>query len=519
MGGTYKPPIMQADNLRLVDWIPDVFPDLLWVAGFLAHADDPDQAMLTMQKALGIVMQAAEPAPGSVCDGHLTALERVGRDKRTKVIEALIDAGMYADVVSEEWFHAISCYPNAPGFWLVDPYVRRGLIPDRLRGVGFIRRTIEACPDGQTRVATNAKAAVFATQIQSGTIRFARNERISAYIDELTRYPHGLSAEDRLAVDAQIRASYGGVRDLGPDRVDVVEWAKTFWRTNWTLTPCERGGEVVLDDANERSTGGTDASRHPDDAAVASIRSAVESAVAEATRLHGAYLEASTTADPDLYSPDRYEVLTGITGRTLRELTQLLGTPVPWSAHGQHLLRVVVEALMLVRYLSKHDEEALYRKFKTYGRGKLKLLKLRWDEYVDGLDDPPAELLDFVEALTVEVIADTREEFQDIDFGSNPLGKPLRKLAEAIGMTDDYDLVLAPASNALHGDWTTLDRHALERCLNPLHRWHRIPRLKLGWQAAPHLVGQLLDYADELVAAYVEAIQQDCSFDRESSVR
>jgi hypothetical protein len=500
IGGTYKPPLMQIEQLRLVDWIPDILPDLLWVAGFIAHADDADRAMKRITTALTLIVEHTKSAPGGVIDGHLTSLDRVREEDRAHVVERLIDAGLYSEVASESWYHAIACYPDAPGAWLVETYAARGVAHDRDRGLAYLRFTLEACTDGQTRVATNAKAAILAANVSSGTVHFGPNA--VSFIDELVRYPDGMEEDERLAVDSSIRAAYGAMRDLQPQIGDdlerAIEWARTFWRSNWTLTACERAGEDLAEDALDEPP--------PSEEEAASFRSAIKSASEAAAELHDRFLHAATSADPDLYDPGRHEVLTGITGRTLREIVQLLRTPVPWTPHGQHLVRVAVEALLLTRFIAMGDGAVLACRFKAYGRGKLKLLKLRWEEHLESLDDPPDELVEFVEALAAEVNVDVREEFQDIDFASNPLGLGLRKLAEAVGMTEDYDLVLAPASNALHGDWTTLDRMALERCLNPMHRWHRIPRLDLGWTIAPNLVGQLLHYAEELLDAFECAI-------------
>jgi hypothetical protein len=47
-------------------------------------------------------------------------------------------------------------------------------------------------------------------------------------------------------------------------------------------------------------------------------------------------------------------------------------------------------------------------------------------------------------------------------------------MAADVGMKEQYDLVYSMASATAHGEWHSLDRYALTRCTNPLHRWHRI---------------------------------------------
>jgi hypothetical protein len=39
-------------------------------------------------------------------------------------------------------------------------------------------------------------------------------------------------------------------------------------------------------------------------------------------------------------------------------------------------------------------------------------------------------------------------------------------------------LVYSPTSAELHGEWVSLKEHNLTLCVNPLHRYHRLPKLQ-----------------------------------------
>jgi hypothetical protein len=149
----------------------------------------------------------------------------------------------------------------------------------------------------------------------------------------------------------------------------------------------------------------------------------------------------------------------------------------------------------------------MYARFKVYGRGRLKLLKLHLEEYRETLSEPSDELnahIDYVGAL---VNQDLWEEYQEISIEGNFAGVDTRKMAEQVGMLTEYRLLFAPASAAVHGEWATIDQDVLVPCPNPLHRRHRIPREDVHVLLGPDLVSTALDHVEVLVDDYEEAIR------------
>jgi hypothetical protein len=65
--------------------------------------------------------------------------------------------------------------------------------------------------------------------------------------------------------------------------------------------------------------------------------------------------------------------------------------------------------------------------------------------------------------------------------------KDSRRLAIAAGMEKLYQLVFTPSSGDVHGTWLSLERSNLVRCVEPLHRLHRLP----GFFEPPALVNVL----------------------------
>jgi hypothetical protein len=276
----------------------------------------------------------------------------------------------------------------------------------------------------------------------------------------------------------------------------ALAWAKRFWRENWALYEC-RSSEPELPE----SGGG-------EDGVLRTVRQAREEWGKQAAKLESEFLSAATSSDPDLYVPDRHEVLSGITYRMLRSATMLVDSPRLWSMeYGASVLRSVIEALIVLKWLVKKDDPALYERFKNYGRGRVKLLKLHLEEYRDSLGDVPKEVDDQIKYLEALVNQDIWEEFQDISIEGSFSGIDTRRMAEQVDLMTEYRLLFAPASANVHGEWGAIDQYALDVCRNPLHRWHRIPQVDVGTALGPGLVETVLEFLGRLVDAYTAAIQ------------
>ena len=89
------------------------------------------------------------------------------------------------------------------------------------------------------------------------------------------------------------------------------------------------------------------------------------------------------------------------------------------------------------------------------------------------LDDVP----DYIDMEKLEMLAneDAWLEYQDIDFGAWA-NKNLRAMSEEVGVKDVYDTYYDWPSGFIHGNWGSIRDAPFTTCLNPLHRFHRVPR-------------------------------------------
>lgn len=485
-----KPPLAAlADDfpVKSRDWLRDDLPNHLWALGHLAlDIDDGlhtvNRAMRELRDAL-LVLGYNEPLTGT-----LLSFEAVPETLRAKLLAVLDESGTYDEYFTVEWAKAISLYDQAPGRWTADLHLERGLRPDADTGRRWLGAAIEASSHGQSLAATRAKMVVVASMAIAGKLL-----NFPSDVWEVgTRYPT-ITEDERSKFEPTMRAMYGAFAD--DIEGAAVEWAQLFWRSNWRRFGCEPVDQVVLNAPDIDDTDLEDRRKR----VVVYFRDRVDG-------IDERFCEQSK-CDPDLYNPDRYEVLTGLAARAIRQAHTAVRTPVLWTADlGSWLLRSSVETKIVMAWLEQAGGD-IYAAYKDYGRGRLKLLKLHVERYVEEQGDAiDPTVHDYLESLTAEVNQDIWEEWQEISIEKTFSGVSTRAMAIKVGLKDDYDFAFAPASGTAHGDWVALDRLSLTRCANPLHRWHRIGRSSMRQVLDPELLDRVLDYIDDVVGIYERAL-------------
>jgi hypothetical protein len=103
---------------RLVPWLRDVFPSLIWPSAVL-HERGLDDGMIVAARVLDIL---AKYVPDSVVlDGSLQSLESVPEDNRAEALQALRGAGsLYEEAFPWLLVRALNRYDGLPGAWVFD---------------------------------------------------------------------------------------------------------------------------------------------------------------------------------------------------------------------------------------------------------------------------------------------------------------------------------------------------------------------------------------------------------------
>lgn len=502
-GKILKPPMRTFPGMTSVPWLRDTFPDMLWLCALIKQHGDKE-GMLLAAKVLDRIYAVGLPAGHDTDDssgpvmltGELTSFDHVPEHLRGEVLQALKADGLYEEAFPWLLVRALSKYDNVPGRWILSGWEGNTQIVGADEPEQLLRSVVEASSHGQSSTATKAKAMILRAYLQAGKISFPP-EIGREWADILPRYPDQISEEERRRIEPSIRASFmafaaGLGEDGEPSR--SLKWAMSFWRQNWKLYPCDTSAPGGIPEGVEEAS--------PSD-----IRDARDAWADRLDSMNERFLETSRASDPDLYLPDRHEVLTGLVYRQLRALSIMVQFPGLWTMeHGSSTIRGVLEARIITRWLILKDDPELYSRFKDYGRGRLKLLKLHLEEYRDSLDEPPADLDRQIEYMDLLVNRDLMEEFQDISIEGNFAGVDTRRMADQVGLLTDYRLVFAPTSANVHGEWAFLDQYILSTCRNPLHRLHRVPNADPALRLGPDVVDVALGMLESLVDDYVEAM-------------
>ncbi len=422
--------------------------------------------------------------------GKLSDFQAIPEAARSSMLEHLFTAGAYDSIFPEEFAIALAMYPEAPGRWLIQPWLDTGLVIDPVIAERGLRDVVGKALDGRGNVATRAKALLFRQMVKAGRVSFSDKVMTDEFVEAFRSYPRDANDEQKARVESHVRAAFLAMESLTDEE---LEWPAKFWRANWNLYACQTSniepGPEVLDGRSDE------------------VRDSLRELREEMEALWTGFAELAKTTDPDLYSPHRFEVLTGLVGRVLRLVRTIAGYPLMWTMeHGAPVLRALVESRIIIRYLVAHDDPELYEKFRAYGVGHLKLLKLHMENFIDAAGEAGDGMKNYLELISAYVNRDQYEEFVSIDLGGNFAGIDMRRMADETDLGDDYRLLFQPASSNVHGEWGAIDMNVFEPCLNPLHRDHRVLADSDRTVIGPTFLYDVMDYARTLTGEYATAV-------------
>jgi len=269
----------------------------------------------------------------------------------------------------------------------------------------------------------------------SGKLKFPRNLEENA--KELAFYP---SYGDLRKVRPSIRA----LEIMLPIEAGAA-WAVKFWDQCFKETPC-----LLLKEAKENDSEASISLDHLQE-------------IRELLVKHAFQTMQTTSIDP------RHDSVFGIPLYCLNILIELQSTGLNRSSIGRLALRTFVESFINLAYLKKKDDPELWRSWRIFGAGQAKLSYLKLEDSAN----PPK----FVDSTLLKTLAneDAWEEFLPIELG-HWTNSDVRKLSIEAGAKEAYDNFYSWTSTFLHGHWGAIRDSVFEICLNPLHRFHRVPR-------------------------------------------
>lgn len=503
-GRVYKAPFVADGALTLSDWVVDAFPDLLWPALVLADAGN-SAARRFVQWQRDVVAElrpdVADLSLARGLDGTLSGLEKLARESEN-ARKVVCHHAHRNGLLSARVQRALASYAHRPAEWLVS----MGVAPPTQDVIDLLGEAVYDSMFDDHREALLKCFSIW-SGVQAGTFRTSQET-----IDILHDYPTNVAKLPQ--ADAVVRAMWGAQQQLtsldqDPDDAGAREtWSRVFWGTNSMTSGCMRKRDAPSEEIPERTR--ADASQNPEP----DIRLAPSGPPDDGKHLRqlaldllASYIEAATQGPRDLRNPARAEVHGGLVSRAGREVIVALGSPELWCAeHGSHVTRVLVEGRVHIEWMSKQDH-AIYQTYKDYGAGKAKLYSRILDEIPEAARDhefseavKQLQKLSYNDDIFDSRIVDTRDSFA---------GVSLRSMAEESGLLDYYRQSYSLASGVAHGEWWSLETHAMERCRNVLHRGHLIPSMSLSAGGNVPLAKAWVDQLYALIWRSLEILQPD----------
>jgi hypothetical protein len=242
-----------------------------------------------------------------------------------------------------------------------------------------------------------------------------------------------------------------------------------------------------------------------------------DEALSRVTELFHAFLHRALdpTAPVDLYAPAKHEVICGLVSRAARAVAATLRAPHLWSGeHGMTPMRVLAETTIQLGWMDRQDP-SIYERFQNYGQGKQKLMKRHLDGLVESFPGaPPTYVVEAAKRLGTKIGDDGGLDFQEVSVESTFSGLSLRQMAAEAGLDDTYRHVYQPASGATHGEWWALEDYAMQRCLNPLHLFHRIPSFEGEFPVTPAFGPLLVHKLQDVIDQALRVLRPPASPDR-----
>lgn len=506
-GRTYLPPIMAMKGYTSSDWARTDLPDLIWPLLLVAGAGN--RGAYVFSQAQQAVLAQIEPGDfpeGAGLDGRLTSLEAIEEERREQILRVLREHPLAAELFDNSVLGVVRLYGSRlPGSWLFAGIEQEGApLSEEDALAAMANSIVEVLSDRHLNALV--KAAPFGWMLQSGRLQIG-----PGMADELIGYP--MVEENVGKADAFILSSYLTTKMMVPADVEQarLSWASDYWSANWSMTECvpEEAVETEDDDSpanpdqhEKNDSSESDAAANADHP-LGSVQGHVEAGIGSVFDIYNDFLETVIQPDVplDLLSPARFEVLAGLVARAFRSAVSILRAPHQWSGEqAAPTMRSLVESRIVTTWLIGQNDDAWFEQYQAYGRGKRKLQSSIVDNLVEQAgDNIPDDMAEFAESLKAKVGGEHGAMFQEVSVDSTFAGKSLRAMAEEAGLSDDYKFLFQVQSGVTHGEWWALEDYALQRCLNPLHRFHYLPTFEPAYPPTERFPEVLIAEFEQLV--------------------
>lgn len=288
---------------------------------------------------------------------------------------------------------------------------------------------------------------------------------------------------DMRSIRPSIRATE--MMDLSAINWDESDWYKYFWKYSLDNTQClpqEAVSEKIKNRQKDLSKEVEDLRKHY-----------FEETIKVRNELINHFFGNMNTSFID----SRYETSFGITLYALSLFIETIFYGTSLSITGRLSLRWLAETLITFKYLLEKGkiEISIWDDFRIYWTWQVKLIYQKLEElWFDG------------SSMNIEDLYNIANEDKWVEFTPINLwhwdSVNLRKMSEDIWLKDIYDKYYNYTSGFMHWNWWAIRESIYQKCINPLHRYHRIPVYDLP------LMPSVTDDAMDIVNQILELLNQ-----------
>jgi len=427
------PPLAQIPKMQHSSWVNDRLPEMLWAVLIIGNIERED--------ALNFFHYVGKFASekNEFSDVTLSGLSNLSVDQLKDFIQHLLK---YSDKIKDT-LSPLLLYPELPSFDIWQELLNQPA-PDE--GWNKVVNGVSKTLDHQSQEVTDCRWIKVLCLILGGKLKLSSKD----YAKRILEYPN---FGDQREVRPSIRAMEIGMETASNNQ--DTKWSNDFWKQSYESTDCipeELFGEKTKKIQEELSRTIEDQKKHY---------------LTEIQRVRNDLIShfcQDTNVNP------RRENSFGIALYGLSLFSEIIIYNASSSLTGRIALRSLVENYINFKYLLKKEKEEpkIWDDFHSYGTGQIKLIYLKLKEL--SAQVKYAE----IEELSRIVNEDLWIEFIPINLGHWE-NSDLRKMSEYACVKDIYDTYYNYTSGFVHGTRGALRTSIYQRCLNPLHRFHRIP--------------------------------------------
>lgn len=461
--GKFVTPINSLPSLSLLkdneSWFYGRLPEYLWI-GLIFYAFDRQEGL---KKLLDIAVKLHEIAP-AIKTLRMSEILKLEPKFQEKFYDFLLT------IIPQKTLAPLTIYLTLT----VAPFFTRHFFCNELHvseRCKIITESMNNLRDHQSHDATDIRYMVLCFSLISGTLHLKEED-----FKKLEQYATLTHDDERMqSIRPFIRASELGILCLEKPNSHYLH---TFWENLSQITSCEAFMVQFPEEKRDISI--------------------YMEKLQSIFRYFGDLYTASRCLD------EKMIVLLGIATYSYKRFKECYEHNLFNSISGRSCIRVLIEDLILMKYLVKNEQthENIWRDYQSYGIGLYKLVLARHRETILQTNSQNESHFDmeYIEALVNEY---QNEEFIDMDtryFDNQNIRLKAKDVNEEklYGLYYDYD------SSYEHGLWGSIRESSLLMCNNPAHKYHCIPdvedriRLKTVMPDCIMVMNKTLEFLDEI---------------------